>query len=146
MQCQFGSSGRYVYIYKLGYGSIVLNEVIILKEAQFNKSTGGYDCEYNLMNMHTFRVLSCFVVIRCSVVTSLLMGSSDVCPRTTEPTVVNCALIQSTKKKQTTRFTWPTWGPPGSCRSKVGPMLAPWTLLSGKALVSSKPKRSKLKP
>ena len=25
----------------------------------------------------------------------------------------------------------PTWGPPASCRSQVGPMLAPWTLLSG---------------
>ena len=25
----------------------------------------------------------------------------------------------------------PTWGPPGSCRPQIGPMLAPWTLLSG---------------
>ena len=25
----------------------------------------------------------------------------------------------------------PTWGPPGSCRPQVGPMLTPWTLLSG---------------
>ena len=25
----------------------------------------------------------------------------------------------------------PTLGPPGSCRPQVGPMLAPWTLLSG---------------
>ena len=24
----------------------------------------------------------------------------------------------------------PTWGPPGSCRPQMGPMLAPWTLLS----------------
>ena len=24
-----------------------------------------------------------------------------------------------------------TWGPPGSCRPQLGPMLAPWTLLSG---------------
>ena len=30
-----------------------------------------------------------------------------------------------------TRFMWPTWGPPGSCRPQVGPMLATWTLLSG---------------
>ena len=30
-----------------------------------------------------------------------------------------------------TRFMGPTWGPPGSCRPQVGPMLAPWTLLSG---------------
>ena len=25
----------------------------------------------------------------------------------------------------------PTWGPTGSCRLQMGPMLAPWTLLSG---------------
>ena len=29
------------------------------------------------------------------------------------------------------RFTWPTWGPPGSCWPQVGPMRAQWTLLSG---------------
>ena len=27
------------------------------------------------------------------------------------------------------RFMGPTWGPPGSCRTQMGPMLAPWTLL-----------------
>ena len=29
------------------------------------------------------------------------------------------------------RFTGPTWGPSGAGRNQVGPMLAPWTLLSG---------------
>ena len=32
---------------------------------------------------------------------------------------------------QTTRFMGPTWSPPGPCGPQVGPMLAPWTLLSG---------------
>ena len=32
---------------------------------------------------------------------------------------------------QITSFVWPTWGPPGSCRPHLGPMLAPWTLLLG---------------
>ena len=32
---------------------------------------------------------------------------------------------------QIARFTWPTWGPHGSCRPQVGPMLAPWILLWG---------------
>ena len=32
---------------------------------------------------------------------------------------------------QIAKFMGPPWGPPGSCRSQVGPMLAPWTLLSG---------------
>ena len=35
------------------------------------------------------------------------------------------------KQSQIPRFTGPTWGPPGSCRPQMGPMLAPWTLLSG---------------
>ena len=30
-------------------------------------------------------------------------------------------------------FMCPSWGPPGSCRPQVGPMLALWTLLSGQA-------------
>ena len=32
---------------------------------------------------------------------------------------------------QIANFMGPTWGPPGSCRPQMGPMLAPWTLLSG---------------
>ena len=36
---------------------------------------------------------------------------------------------------QITKFMGPTWGPPGSCRSQMGPMLAPWTLLSGLRIV-----------
>ena len=32
---------------------------------------------------------------------------------------------------QTAKFMGPTWGPPGSCRPQMGPMLAPWTLISG---------------
>ena len=31
---------------------------------------------------------------------------------------------------QIARLAWPTWGPPGSFRPQVGPMLAPQTLLS----------------
>ena len=32
---------------------------------------------------------------------------------------------------QRARFMGPTWGPSGTDRTQVGPMLAPWTLLSG---------------
>ena len=32
---------------------------------------------------------------------------------------------------QIAKFMGPTWGPPGSCRPQMGPLLAPWTLLSG---------------
>ena len=32
---------------------------------------------------------------------------------------------------QIAKFMGPKWGPPRTCRPKMGPMLAPWTLLSG---------------
>ena len=38
-------------------------------------------------------------------------------------------------KRNPTQIAWfmgPIWGPPGSCQPQMGPMLAPWTLLSGK--------------
>ena len=35
------------------------------------------------------------------------------------------------KVTQITKFMGPTWGPPGSCRPQMGPMMAPWALLSG---------------
>ena len=31
---------------------------------------------------------------------------------------------------QVAKFMEPIWGPPGSCRPQMGPILAPWTLLS----------------
>ena len=40
-------------------------------------------------------------------------------------------LIIHIKTSQITRFTEPTWGPSGADRTQVGPMLAPWILLSG---------------
>ena len=41
------------------------------------------------------------------------------------------AVLLLQRTPQIARFTWPTWGPPGSCRPQVGLMLAPWILLSG---------------
>ena len=39
-----------------------------------------------------------------------------------------CCFLTTT---QITKFMGPTWGPPGSCWTQVGPMLIPWALLSG---------------
>ena len=36
------------------------------------------------------------------------------------------ALRDLMKTPQIARFMGPTWGPPGSCRPQMGPMLAPW--------------------
>ena len=42
-------------------------------------------------------------------------------------------LLCSSVATQIAKFMGPTWGPTGSCRTQMGPMLAPWTLLSGQA-------------
>ena len=34
------------------------------------------------------------------------------------------------------KFIGPTWGPSGADRTQVGPMLAPWTVLSGNVILS----------
>ena len=36
---------------------------------------------------------------------------------------------------QIAKFMGQTWGPPGSCWPQMGPMLAPWTLLSGETSI-----------
>ena len=38
-------------------------------------------------------------------------------------------------RSQIAKFMGPTWDQPGSCRPQLGPMLAPWTLLSGICLL-----------
>ena len=58
---------------------------------------------------HSFVVL-CFIVVTLSVL---------------------CGLMGSIYPSQIAMFMGPTWGPPGFCRPQMGPMLAPWTLLSG---------------
>ena len=40
-------------------------------------------------------------------------------------------LLHGVKMVLIARFMGPTWGPSGADRTQVGPMLAPWTLLSG---------------
>ena len=45
---------------------------------------------------------------------------------------VSCRLwLMSVMNILIAKFMGPTWGPPGSCWPQMGPMLAPWTLLSG---------------
>ena len=47
---------------------------------------------------------------------------------------------------QIAKFMGPTWGPPGSCRPQIGPMLAPWTLLSGMCISPCYHETQKIKP
>ena len=47
--------------------------------------------------------------------------------------VHSCILVGPMLTSLIARFMGPTWGPSGASRTQVGPMLAPWTLLSGMA-------------
>ena len=40
-------------------------------------------------------------------------------------------VINASDRPQIAKFMGPTWGPPGSCRPQMGPILGPWILLSG---------------
>ena len=44
---------------------------------------------------------------------------------------ISYKMVQCSFVTQISKFMGPTWGPPGSCRSQMGPMLAPRTLISG---------------
>ena len=44
---------------------------------------------------------------------------------------INYDCIMSSGNTLIARFMGPTWGPSGADRTQMGPMLAPWTLLSG---------------
>ena len=46
-----------------------------------------------------------------------------------------CATLCCVLISQIAKFMGLTWSPPGSCRPQMGPMLAPWTLLSGMLIV-----------
>ena len=48
-------------------------------------------------------------------------------------TPLHVSVMGHNKATQIAKFMGPTWGPPGSCRPQMGPMLTPWTLLSGYA-------------
>ena len=43
-------------------------------------------------------------------------------------------LYYRVKRPQIAKFIGPSWGTTGSCRPQMGPMLVPWTLLSGALL------------
>ena len=49
-----------------------------------------------------------------------------------QPLLISNGAAEFSKRTQIAKFMGSTWGPPGSCRPQMGPMLTPWTLLSGK--------------
>ena len=64
-------------------------------------------------------------------VTALVKGPLYHCNNVHEITLLRFVMNQRITT-QIAKFMGRTWGPPGSCRRQMRPMLAPWTLISGK--------------
>ena len=77
----------------------------------------------------TFYILG-FLAISFRV-TALVKGPMYHCNNVNEITLLRYVINQQITT-QIAKFMGPTLGPPGSCRRQMRPMLAPWTLISGK--------------
>ena len=68
-----------------------------------------------------------------------VIGPSEKAPCSLTPSVLPgiMHMVRKCVLSQIARFVGPTWGPPGADRTQVGPMLAPWILLSGLLLLWS---------
>ena len=78
----------------------------------------------------TLLVLGLGYFSKMSLKSWLLMSLPPVAPILQQPRYWLCITWRSILP-QIARFMGPTWGPPGSCQPQMGPVLAPWTLLSG---------------
>ena len=94
-------------------------------------------CVHSLL-CTTYKVSIIYVIMVDKISCILLWDTGDLQRTTGYPsngrqTVCHIAPDHSEQgtHSQKARFTWPTWGPTGYCRPQVGPMWAPWTLLSG---------------
>ena len=90
-------------------------------------------------NMGPNKITSVFVNVR-TFVRYIKNREWWFCKRNVSPETNDFSLVVSLrygcqgalmKSARRSRCTGPTWGPPGTCRPQVGPMLAPWNLLSG---------------
>ena len=78
---------------------------------------------HNLSNVHCYRTSCC---------DNGASRQAQVQSKWQEYTDWECTCtMQVIVVPQITKFMGPTWDPPGSCRTQMGPMMTPWNLLSG---------------
>ena len=99
----------------------------------FSNKSNAYETVYCRCFPSCLGVKSCTLTAR---VGKCLISSKYIC-LVLEDCMFLCSMFSSHKKKHISymfliaRFMGPTWGPSGADRTQVGPMLAPWILLSG---------------
>ena len=86
-----------------------------------HKKTGHHFCSENQSNIVYLSLMASHIIHKSysSVSENLYLGCCVVCTK------------RQRGNTQKAKFMGPTWGPPGSCLPQMGPMLVPWTLLSG---------------
>ena len=86
-------------------------------------------CKLSFGEWHRIQLLINHHWFRCN--NGLIPSGNKQAPKWMHADHVLWAYRVIEKTSQITKFMGPTWGPPGSCRPQMGPMLAPWPLLSG---------------
>ena len=86
----------------------------------YQKLSESYKCGYG-NNLYT--ILRIYIFIYICIYIFLLADHTYTHKKASLCCVHTCTQIA--------KFMGRTWGPPGSCRPQMGPILAPWTLLSG---------------
>ena len=81
------------------------------------------------------RCVECYYFIARSTTTEMCITKILACVVLTAGGGTKCSAWYSHTQIE---FMGPTWGPPGSCRPQMGPLLAPWTLLSGYIQIAGK--------
>ena len=89
-----------------------------------------------IYNFKSFNILDDVMILRHSVSLTICeeIHKSQMFSPYKEPTIQMYSLLIYRllfTHSPDSKFMGPTWGPPGAERTQVGPMLAPWTLLSG---------------
>ena len=83
----------------------------------------------NLNQIHLFSLKKC--ISKCGLKNGGHFVPASTCEICREGSVHTSTGNTTQKASLIARFMGPTWGPSGADRTQVGPMLAPWTLLSG---------------
>ena len=78
----------------------------------------------NICMEQTFKIPTIFILTRCNQFLPCVKLHRVSFAHVIRPDMANLGLPDS-------KVPGPTWGPSGADRTQVGPMLAPWTLLSG---------------
>ena len=98
-------------------------------------------CSYISCFMYTIRIIWFLVICHITLflrqdyqMSSLNSNNRIFCTKWWVSQRVRGVMIsqdQLGRISQIANFIGPTWGPPGSCWPQMGPIMAPWSLLSG---------------